>query len=68
MIKIIKPRRIHWAEYVAGMGEKKNEYKLAVRKPEGRMRLRSLDKIKTEFPDMVWSGMDWIDLGQDGDR
>jgi hypothetical protein len=27
-----------------------------------------VDNIKTDFRDIVWSGMDWIDLVQDRDQ
>jgi hypothetical protein len=36
IIRIIKSRRMRWAEHVALLGEKKNEYGLLVEKPEGK--------------------------------
>jgi hypothetical protein len=36
IIKIIKSRRMRWAGHVAGMGEKRNAYRLLVGKPEGK--------------------------------
>jgi hypothetical protein len=36
IIRIIKPRRMRWAGYVARMGEKRNVYRLLVGKPEGK--------------------------------
>jgi hypothetical protein len=36
IIRIIKSRRMRWAGYVAGMGEKRNQYRLLVGKPEGK--------------------------------
>jgi hypothetical protein len=36
IIRIIKPRRIRWADHVARMGEKRNAYRLLVGKPEGK--------------------------------
>jgi hypothetical protein len=36
IIKIIKSRRMRWAEHVARRGEKKNAYRLLVGKPEGK--------------------------------
>jgi hypothetical protein len=36
MIRIMKSRRTRWAGHVAGMGEKRNAYRLLVGKPEGR--------------------------------
>jgi hypothetical protein len=36
MIRIIKLRRMRWAEHVKRMGEKRNVYRLLVGKPEGK--------------------------------
>jgi hypothetical protein len=36
IIRIIKLRRMRWAGHVAWMGEKRNVYRLLVRKPEGK--------------------------------
>jgi hypothetical protein len=36
IIRIIKARRMRWAEHIARMGEKRNAYRLLVGKPEGR--------------------------------
>jgi hypothetical protein len=36
IIRIIKSRRMRWAGQVARMGEKRNVYRLLVRKPEGK--------------------------------
>jgi hypothetical protein len=36
IIRIIKSKRMRWAEHVARMGEKKNVYRLMVGKPEGK--------------------------------
>jgi hypothetical protein len=33
---MIKSRRIGWAGHVAGMGEKRNAYRILVGKPEGK--------------------------------
>jgi hypothetical protein len=38
IIRIIK-RRMRWARHVAQMGEKRNAYRLLVRKPEGKRQL-----------------------------
>jgi hypothetical protein len=34
IIRIIRSRRMRWAEHVARMGEKRNVYRLLVRKPK----------------------------------
>jgi hypothetical protein len=36
IIRIIKLRRMRWAEHVARMREKRNVYRLLVGKPEGK--------------------------------
>jgi hypothetical protein len=48
----MKSRRMRWARHVARMGEKRNEYRILVGKPErkrplGRPRHRSVGNIKT---------------------
>jgi hypothetical protein len=53
IIRIIKSRRMRWAGHVARMGEKRNMYRLLVRKPEGkrplrRPRRRWMDNIKKD--------------------
>jgi hypothetical protein len=54
-------------------GDKKNEYRILVGKPEGkstlgRPRCRWVDNIKVDLEETGCSGMDWIDLVQDSDR
>jgi hypothetical protein len=54
IIRIIKSRRMRWAEHVARMGKKINSYRLLVGKPEGkrplgRPRRRRVDNIKMDL-------------------
>jgi hypothetical protein len=54
IIRTIKSRRMMLAEHVARMGEKRNAYKLVVRKPEGnstleKPRRRQIDNIKMDL-------------------
>jgi hypothetical protein len=54
IIRIIKPRRMRWADHVARMGENRVAYRLLVGKPEGkrplgRPRRRWVDNIKMDF-------------------
>jgi hypothetical protein len=54
-------------------GEKRNVYRLLVRKPErkrppGRPRRRWVDNIKMDVLEIGWGGVDWIDLAQDTDK
>jgi hypothetical protein len=72
-IRIIKSRRMRWAEYVAQMGDKRNAYRLLMGKPEGkrplgRPRRRWVDNIKMDLLEIGWGGVDWIGLAQDRDK
>jgi hypothetical protein len=50
------------------MGEKRNAFRLLVRKPEGRRPLgRWVDNIKMDLGEIGWGGVDWIGLAQDKD-
>jgi hypothetical protein len=73
VFRIIKSRRMRWAGHVARMGEKRNTYRLLVRKPEGkrplgRPRRRLVDNIKMDVLDIGWGGVDWIGLPKDKDK
>jgi hypothetical protein len=66
----MKSRRMRWAGHVAGIGEKKNAYRILVGKPEGRIplgrpRRRWVENITIDLRDIVWDRTDWIDLDQD---
>jgi hypothetical protein len=39
IIRITKSRRMRWAGHVARVGEKRNDYRLLVGKPEGKRQL-----------------------------
>jgi hypothetical protein len=54
-------------------GEKRNAYRVLVRKPEGKRPLgrpgrRWEDNIKMHLRELGWGGMDWIHLAQDRDQ
>jgi hypothetical protein len=38
------------------------------KRPLGRPRRRWVDNIKMVLREIVWDGMDWIDLAQDKDK
>jgi hypothetical protein len=51
---MIKSRRVRWAGHIARMGEKRNAYRILVRKPEGkrplgRPRRGWVDNIKMDL-------------------
>jgi hypothetical protein len=67
---MIKSRRMKWAEHVAGMGAKRNAYRILVGKPEGkrplgRPRRKCVDNIKMDLREIGWDDMVWIGLDQD---
>jgi hypothetical protein len=70
IIRIIKLRRLRWTGHVAGMGEKRNVYRLLVEKPEekrplGRPRRRWIDNIKMDLLDKGVNVVDWTGLAHD---
>jgi hypothetical protein len=53
-------------------GEKRNAYRILMGKPEekkqlGRSRRKWVNNIKMDLKEIVWDGIDWIDLAQDMD-
>jgi hypothetical protein len=53
--------------------EKRNAYRILVRKPEGKRSLRRpkrkwVGNIKIDFREIGWDGVDWIDMAQDKDQ
>jgi hypothetical protein len=55
------------------MGEKSNANRILVGKPEeklalGRARRRWVDNIEMDIREIVWDGVDWMDLAQDRDQ
>ena len=75
IVRVVKSRRMRWAEHVACMGEKRVIYRVLAGKPEGkrplgRPRCRWGDNIKMDRQEVGWGGggMYWIELAQDRDR
>jgi hypothetical protein len=59
IIRVIKSRRIRWAEHVARMGERRDAYRAVVGKPEGRRPLgrpRILGRIILKWIFGTWDG------------
>jgi hypothetical protein len=66
-IRIIKFRRMRWADHLARMGEKRYTYRLLMGKPEGkrplgRPRHRWVDNIRMDLGEVGWGDVDWICL------
>jgi hypothetical protein len=73
IVRVIKSRRMRWAEHVALMGEKKGVYRVLVGKPEGKRSFgrpwcKWEDDITIDLQEVGSGGMDWIELAQDRDR
>jgi len=65
IIRVIKSRRIRWAEHVARMRERRGVYKVSVGKPEGkrplgRPRRRWEYNIKIGLQPVGCRGKDWM--------
>ena len=64
---------MRWAGHVAHVGETRGAYRVLMGKPEGRRPLgrprhRWEDNIKMDIQEVIFVGMDWIELAQDRDR
>jgi hypothetical protein len=67
IIRMIKSRKMRWAEHVSRMGANRNAYRIFVGKPKGnrplgRKRRRWMNNIKMELREIGWKGMNLIDL------
>jgi len=63
IIRVIKSRRMRWAEHVARMGDRRGVYRFLVgkhegKRPLGRPRRRWEDNIKMELQEVGCGGMD----------
>jgi hypothetical protein len=70
VVRVIKSRRMRWAEQVARMAEWRGVYRVLVGRPEGkrplgRPRRRWEDNIKLDLREMGIDGANWIQLAQD---
>jgi hypothetical protein len=69
IIRMIKSRRMRWEGHVARMGEKRNAYRILMRKSEGKRPLRRprprwVGNIKMDLREIGWDDINWIDLDQ----
>ena len=70
IIKIIKLKRLRWADHVARMGEERGAYRIVVGKPDGkrpvgRPRRRWRDNVEMDLMEISRDGKEYIDLAQD---
>jgi len=71
---MIKPRIMRWAGHVAGMGEKRDVYRVLVGKPQGkrslgRPRSRWKDNTKMDIQEVgcgLWTESSWLRVGTGG--
>ena len=73
IVRVMKSRRMRWAENVARIGEERGVYRVLVEKSEGkrplgRPRCRWADNIRPDLQEVGCGYMDWIELAQDRDR
>jgi len=74
IVRVIKSRRMRWAEHVACMGEDRGVYRVLVGKPEGkrplgRPRRRWEDNIKMDLQEVGCGGIPesgWLWIGTSG--
>jgi hypothetical protein len=55
------------------MGEKRNEYRILVGKPDGKRPLaragrKWVDNLKMDLREMEWDAVEWIDMAHDRDQ
>ena len=72
IVRVIKSRRMRWAQHVTRMVEEREVYRVLVGKPEGkrplgRARCRWVDNIRMDLQEVGCGYMDWIGLAQDRD-
>ena len=70
IVRVIKSRRMGWAEHVARMGEGRGVCMVLVGKPEGRRplgrpRRRWVYNIRMDLQEVGCGYMDWIGLAED---
>ena len=73
IVRVIKSRRMSWAEHVARIGERRGVYRVLVWKPEGKNHLEDTGVngriiLRCILRNCDVGGVDWIDLAQDRDR
>jgi hypothetical protein len=73
IIRVIKSRSVIWAGACCTYGDRRGVYRGLVGRPDGRRPLgrhghRWEDNITMDLQETGFGGMEWIVLGQDGDR
>ena len=73
IFRVIKSRRMRWAGHVARMEDRRGVFRVLMGKPEGkrplgRRRFRWEDNIKKGLQEVVYGGMECIEMAQETDR
>ena len=71
-VRVVKSRRMRWAEHVARMEEERGVHRVLVGKPEGkrplgRPRRRWEDNIGMDLQEVGGGRVDWMEVAQDRD-
>ena len=72
VFRVIKSRRLRWADHVDKMEEGRSAFKILTGKPigkrlSGRPRRRWEDNIRMELEEIGISAGNWVDLAEDRD-
>ena len=73
IVRVVKSRRMRWAEHVTRMGKDRGVHRVLVGKPKGkrplgRPRRRWEDNIKMYLQEVGGYRVDWMELALDRDR
>jgi hypothetical protein len=73
IVRVVKSRRMRWAEHVARMGEERTVHRVLVGKPEGKRPMgrhsrRWEDNVKMNLQEFGGGCGDWMELADDRDR
>jgi hypothetical protein len=75
MFRVVKSKRMKWAEHVASMGDWTSEYRdtgldgeTLGKEPLGRPRRRREDNIRMVVQEVGWGGTEELPVAQDRER
>jgi len=73
VIRVMKSKRMRWAEHMTRVAEMRNAHEILVGKPGrkrplAKFRHRWEDNIRMDLTETGWEGEYWINLAQDRDQ